>query len=104
MSSDPVAILRALFCTVCRSVHLDGRMAGVHMGAAYSRILRHIDLYDIIIISLFCPQLDPARDFRILSFLLAFSAANFACLLKMCIAIESNVTPSGLGCFSRGTN
>ena len=46
--------------------------------------------------------MDPASDFNMFIFLLAFEAVSLACWLKVCMV--SKVTPRSLGCFSRGTS
>ena len=71
-------------------------IAESHTGAAYSRMLLQIDLYVRI-----KAHMDPASDFNMLIFLLAFEAVSLAFWLKVCMV--SKVTPMSLACFSRGT-
>ena len=76
-------------------------IAGDQIGSAYSSVLLIIDLYVMTIVSLSWPQEEPARDFRMFSFVLALLIVLF----RWCenVYMVSNITPSSLGVLSRLT-
>ena len=53
----PVAILRALFCTVCSVCRLVLEMMGDHMVLAYSRVGLVMALYVVVSVSFCLPSL-----------------------------------------------
>lgn len=79
----------------CNFSQFESLSVGDQTGVAYSRTLRTIDLYVMIIVSLSCPQEVPARDLRTFSLVLHLEIVLETCLVK--VFMELKVTPRTLG-------
>ena len=95
----PVAILRAVFCTICSLSMFVSDALGDHMVEAYSSTGLVMALYVASMVSLCLPHLVEVRTFSMLIVLRALVAARSMCLLSL----GSNVSPSILGCVVMGS-
>ena len=77
----PVAILRAVFCTICSLSMFVSDALGDHMVEAYSSTGLVMALYVASMVSLCFPHLVEVRTFSMLIFLRALVAARSMCLL-----------------------
>ena len=75
----PVAILRAVFCTICSLSMFVSDALGDHMVEAYSGLV--MGLYVASMVSLCLPHLVEARTLSMLIVLRALVAARSMCLL-----------------------
>ena len=75
----PVAILRAVFCTICSLSMFVSDALGDHMVEAYSSLF--MALYVASMVSLCLPHLVEVRTFSMLIVLRALVAARSMCLL-----------------------
>ena len=91
----PVAILRAVFCTICSLSMFVSDALGDHMVEAYSSTGLVMALYVASMVSLCLPHLVEVRTFSMLIVLRALVAARSMCLLC--------VSPSILGCVVMGS-
>ena len=76
----PVAILRAVFCTICSSMFVSDAL-GDHMVEAYSSTGLVMALYVASMVSLCLPHLVEVRTLSMLIVLRALVAARSMCLL-----------------------
>ena len=91
----PVAILRALFCTVCSVCRLVLEMMGDHMALAYSRMGLMMALYVVVSVSFCLPQLVPESALRMLVVLSALALFCLVCSVK--VSLGSSTSPNVLG-------
>ena len=77
----PVAILRAVFCTICSLSMFVSDALGDHMVEAYSSTGLVMALYVASMVSLCFPHLVEVRTFSMLIVLRALVAARSMCLL-----------------------
>ena len=80
---QPVAILRAVFCMICRYPVLDVDVMEDHVGLAYVRSVLMYCLYSVVIDSLVCPKVVPVSAFRALRRLHALLMRRFVCGVKV---------------------
>ena len=78
---SPVAILRAVFCTICSLSMFVSDALGDHMVEAYSSTGLVMALYVASMVSLCLPHLVEVRTFSMLIVLRALVAARSMCLL-----------------------
>ena len=97
----PVAILRAVFCTICCLSMFVSDALGDHMVEAYSSTGLVMALYVASMVSLCLPHLVEVRTFSMLIVLRALIAARSMCLLL--VSLGSSVSPSILGCVVMGS-
>ena len=78
----PVAILRAVFCTICSlSMFVSDALGDHHMVEAYSSMGLVMALYVASMVSLCLPHLVEVRTFSMLIVLRALVATRSMCLL-----------------------
>ena len=77
----PVAILRAVFCTICSSFMFASDALGDHMVEAYSSTGQVMDLHVASMVSLCLPHLVEVRTLSMLIVLRALVAAGSMCLV-----------------------
>ena len=77
----PVAILRAVFCTICRLSRFVSDALGDHMVLAYSSTGLVMALYVASMVSLCLPHFVKVRTMSMLIVLRALVAAKSMCLL-----------------------
>ena len=92
----PVAILRAVFCTVCSFCKFVLENMGDQTVLAYSSIGLVIALYVATSVSFCLPQELDVKNFNILMDLLADVFTIFVCSLN--VSLVSKVTPRIFGC------
>ena len=97
----PVAILRAVFCTICSLSMFVSDALGDHMVEAYSSTGVVMALYVASMVSLCLPHLVEMRTFSMLIALRALVAARSMRLLY--VSLGSGVSPSSLGCVVMGS-
>ena len=97
----PVAILRAVFCTICSLSMFVSDALGDHMVEAYSSTGLVMALYVASMVSLCLPHLVEVRTLSMLIVLRALVAARFMCLLY--VSLGSSVSPSIFGCVVMGS-
>ena len=91
----PVAILRAVFCTICSLSMFVSDALGDQMVEAYSSTGLVMALYVASMVSLCLPHLVEVRTLSMLIVLRALVAARSMCLLY--VSLGSSVIPSILG-------
>ena len=96
----PVAILRAVFYTICSLSMFVSDALGDHMVEAYSSTGLVMALYVASMVSLCLPHLVEVRTLSMLIVLRALVVARSMCLLYM--SLGSSVSPSILGCVVMG--
>ena len=97
----PVAILRAVFCTICSLSMFVSDALGDHMVEAYSSTGLVMALYVASMVSLCLPHLVEVRTLIMLIVLRVLVAARSMCLLH--VSLGSSVSPSILGCVVMGS-
>lgn len=96
----PVAILSAVFCTVCSLFMFVSEAIGDQIELAYSRIGLVMALYVATMVSFCLPQFVDVSALRILMELSAFSFVSLMCSLY--VSFMSSVSPSTFGVLTVG--
>ena len=98
---QPVPILSAEFCIICRRAELVCEVLGYQAGEAYSRTGRMYVLYVVREVCLSCPQEVPERALRMFSLFCVFWIMLLVWWLK--VSLVSKITPRILGVLFSGS-